>query len=360
MKTILDALTFDDVLLVPQESAVVPSQVSTHTTIAGLSLKTPVLAAAMDTVSEATMAVAMAKNGGMAVVHRNLSPEDQAAMVSAIKKESADYPVAAAIGTGEDSIERAQHLIEAGVSVIVIDTAHGHSMNVMKQLERIKAMDGCPPVCVGNIATAKAAQSLIDAGADCLKIGIGPGAICTTRIVAGVGVPQLTAVMSVADVARKHNVSCIADGGIRYSGDVVKALAAGAHAVMVGSLLAGTDEAPGDIIHIDGKGYKSYRGMGSLGAMTKGSAERYFQKSTTDTQKLIAEGVEGLVPAKGSVDDILHQLVGGLKSGMGYVGAKTLQALFERSEFVKLTGAGLRESHVHDLAQMTTAPNYKG
>ena len=361
MKIISEALTFDDVLLLPEESCVTPDQVNITTSLSSdITMALPILSAAMDTVSGYDMAIAMAKNGGMAVIHRNMSPEEQAKIVSDVKGQNAAYNVAAAVGTGEGNLDRAKALIDAGVSMVVVDTAHGHSANVLKQIEAVRKLSSTVTVSGGNIATGAAVQSLIDAGANSVKVGIGPGSICTTRIVAGVGVPQLTAVMSAADVARKHGVTVIADGGIRHSGDIVKAFAAGAHAVMVGSLLAGTNESPGDIVNVNGQAYKSYRGMGSIGAMQQGSADRYFQKGNTDADKLIAEGVEGLVKAKGSVDLILHQLAGGLRSGMGYVGAEDLEQLFVRGQFVKITGAGLKESHVHDLSSMSSAPNYAG
>lgn len=359
MKTIVDALTFDDVLLIPDESDVIPAEVLTETSLSkNIRLKIPVLSAAMDTVSEGDMALAMHENGGMAVIHRNMTPQAQADIIRHAREKNAC--VAAAVGTGEDNFERARILIDAGADMIVVDTAHGHSANVLKQIDSIKNIPNCPTLCAGNIATGKAAIALADAGADCVKVGVGPGSICTTRIVAGVGVPQLTAILNVAETCRKRGITIIADGGIRHSGDIVKAIAAGANAVMVGSLLAGTVEAPGDVITLNGQSYKTYRGMGSIGAMQAGSADRYFQKSATDANKLVAEGVEGLVHVKGSAGDILHQLVGGLRSGMGYVGAHNLDELYQRGEFVKITNAGLKESHVHDLASMHAAPNYRG
>lgn len=357
--SVTEALTYDDVLLVPQESSVTPANVSTATSLSKtLQLDIPLLSAAMDTVSEYTMAVAMAKAGGMAVLHRNMSVEAQCDIVK--KLASDGLKSAAAIGTGDEQLQRAEALIKAGITMIVVDTAHGHSANVLKQIEAVRAMSKDITLCGGNIASAKAAEALIKAGVDAVKVGVGPGSICTTRIVAGVGVPQLTAVMNVASVTKKYGVALIADGGLRHSGDIVKALAAGADAVMVGSLLAGTDEAPGDMISINGEKYKAYRGMGSIGAMQEGSADRYFQKNTGDSKKLVAEGVEGLVKAKGSAADIVYQLVGGVRSGMGYIGAETIPDMPSRAEFVKITNAGLKESHVHDLASMTAAPNYGG
>jgi len=358
--TITEALTYDDVLLAPQETHVTPDKVSTRTSLSKtLQLDIPILSAAMDTVSEYNMGVAMAQSGGIAVIHRNMGDNNQQAEIIKQLKDN-NHHAAAAIGSSEGQLERAQALIDAGVDMLVIDTAHGHSINVLKQVELVRKLSDKITLCAGNIATAKAAQALIDAGVDTLKVGVGPGSICTTRIVAGVGVPQLTAVMNVASVARPKGIAVIADGGLRHSGDVVKALSAGANAVMVGSLLAGTDEAPGETIEINGEFYKSYRGMGSIGAMSKGSADRYFQKNGSEANKLVAEGVEGLIKTKGSAKDTLYQLVGGLKSGMGYIGAPTIDEMPSRAEFVKITNAGLKESHVHDLAKMSAAPNYGG
>lgn len=355
--SITEALTYDDVLLVPQESSVTPANVSTATRLSkNLQLDIPLLSAAMDTVSEYDMAVTMAKAGGIAVLHRNMSMDMQCEMVRKLKSDK--FPVAAAIGTGEEQLIRAKALLKVGIDMIVVDTAHGHSAGVLKQVENVRALDSDLTICGGNIASAKAAQALIAAGVNCVKVGVGPGSICTTRIVAGVGVPQLTAIMNVASVTKKHGIALIADGGLRHSGDIVKALAAGADVVMIGSLLAGTDEAPGQIIKVNGEIYKAYRGMGSIGAMSEGSADRYFQKNTGDSKKLVAEGVEGLVKAKGSAEDIVYQLIGGLRSGMGYIGAKAIADMPSRAEFVKISNAGLKESHVHDLASMTAAPNY--
>jgi IMP dehydrogenase len=357
---ITEALTYDDVLLVPQDTNVTPDMVSTATQLSSkLKLDIPILSAAMDTVSEYDMGVAMAQNGGMAVIHRNMGDNNQ--QIEIIKRlKDNKYACTAAIGASESHIDRARALIDAGVDMIVIDTAHGHSMNVINQVAAVRKLSDSITLCAGNIATDKAALALIDAGVDCVKVGVGPGSICTTRIVAGVGVPQLTAVMRVASVTKKYGIGLIADGGLRHSGDIVKALAAGADAVMVGSLLAGTDEAPGDILTINGQKYKAYRGMGSIGAMSDGSADRYFQKNGTSAQKLVAEGVEGLVKAKGSASDILYQLIGGVRSGMGYIGAATIADMPSRAEFVRITNAGLKESHVHDLASMSSAPNYGG
>ena len=355
---VTEALTYDDVLLAPQESHVTPDQVSTQTHLSdNLILDIPILSAAMDTVSEYDMGVTMAQSGGIAVIHRNMGDNNQQADIIA-KLNAENHKSAAAIGASEGQLDRAQSLIDSGIDMIVIDTAHGHSANVLKQVEAVRKLSSTITLCAGNIATAKAAEALINCGVNAIKVGVGPGSICTTRIVAGVGVPQLTAVMNVASVARPKGIAVIADGGLRHSGDIVKALAAGANAVMVGSLLAGTDEAPGEIININGNVYKAYRGMGSIGAMADGSADRYFQKNGSETKKLVAEGVEGLIKAKGPATDILYQLVGGLKSGMGYIGAQTISEIPSKAEFVKITNAGLKESHVHDLAQMSAAPNY--
>ena len=485
---IRDALTFDDVLLEPGPSEVMPSEVDVGTQLTRtIRLNIPVLAAAMDTVTEAEMAIGMAQNGGLGVIHRNLAPEEQAEHVRRVKRyesgmvvdpytltpdqtlgearaimaarsisgfpvvedrdeagigrlvgvltnrdmrfeeddrkpvralmtrenlatvpvgtaqdearrlmherriervivvddegrcvglvtvkdmdKSSRYPlavkdeagrlrVAAASTVGDAGFERTMGLIEAGVDVVVIDTAHGHSVKVAEQVERVKKASNAVQVIAGNVATHDAARALADAGADAIKVGIGPGSICTTRIVAGVGVPQLTAVSDAARAAEGTGVPVIADGGIKYSGDMAKALAAGASACMVGSLLAGTDEAPGEVFLYQGRSYKSYRGMGSITAMARGSADRYFQSDVKEQMKLVPEGIEGRVPHKGPIGPILHQLVGGVRASMGYVGAPTLAEMRERARFVKITGAGLRESHVHDVSITREAPNY--
>jgi IMP dehydrogenase len=476
-------LTFDDVLLQPLESSVLPSQADTRTQLTReIPLNIPILSSAMDTVTEADMAIALAQLGGIGVLHRNLSLEEQAAAVRAVKRfesglvvnpitmrpdqtlaeglelmkanrisgipvveksgklvgivtnrdvrfaENPKQPiselmtsenlatvrigtsqeearrilhqrriekllvvdehnrcvglitvkdiekavaaplatkdaegrlrVAAATTVGDKGFERSQALIEAGCDCIVIDTAHGHNLDVGRAVERVKTLSNSVQVIAGNIATADAAKALIDSGADAIKVGIGPGSICTTRIVAGVGVPQLTAVMAAAAAARKSGVPVIADGGIRTSGDIAKALAAGASTVMVGSLLAGTQEAPGETFLYQGRSYKSYRGMGSVGAMARGSADRYFQQDITDQLKLVPEGIEGQVPYKGPVSEIIHQLVGGVKAAMGYTGSATISDLQKRAKFVRITNAGLSESHVHDVAITREAPNY--
>jgi len=481
---ILDALTFDDVLLEPAESRILPSDANTSTKLTkNIDLGIPLMAAAMDTVTEAEMAIAMAQAGGLGVIHKNLEPHEQADEVRKVKRfesgmvvnpitihpdqsladalaimdresisgipvvareggklvgivtnrdvrfaedpsqpieelmtkelvtvaEGADmgqakqllhrhriekllvvdgenhcvglvtvkdmekaraYPnsckdpqgslrVAAATGVGDSGFERAEALLDAGVDVIVVDTAHGHSIGVVEQISRIKRLSNQAQIIGGNIATGAAASALIDAGADALKVGIGPGSICTTRVVAGVGVPQLTAIENVANVAQGHGVPVIADGGIKYSGDLAKAIAAGADVAMIGSLLAGTDEAPGEVFLYEGRSYKSYRGMGSLGAMARGSADRYFQAEVSDSLKLVPEGIEGQVAYKGSVMTILHQLVGGLRASMGYTGNGTIPEMQKNCRFLRLTNAGLRESHVHDVAITREAPNYR-
>ena len=478
-----EALTFDDVLLEPGPSEVMPSQVSTKARLTReVTLNIPILSSAMDTVTEAEMAIAMAQNGGIGVLHRNLSTEEQAEHVRRVKRfesgmvvnpltlspdatldeawkimedrKISGFPVverngrlvgiltnrdvrfatdgkqrvadlmtrenlitvrphatreeitrllhqhrierlivvdeeyrciglvtvkdiekaqrhpnaakdgegrlrvAAASTVGNKGFERALALIDAGVDVIVIDTAHGHSAQVLEQVTRIKKASNAAQVIAGNIATYEGAKALIDAGADAVKVGIGPGSICTTRIVAGVGVPQLTAVMDAARAAKGTGAAIIADGGIKYSGDVAKALAAGADCVMIGSLLAGTDEAPGEIFLYQGRPYKSYRGMGSISAMARGSADRYFQSDVQEQMKLVPEGIEGQTPYKGPAGPILHQLVGGVRASMGYVGAPTIEELQKRARFVKITNAGLRESHVHDVQITREAPNY--
>lgn len=485
-KIIEEALTFDDVLLVPAASEILPDQVSTKTRLTkNIDLNIPLLSSAMDTVTEAEMAIAMAQHGGLGIIHRNLSVEAQADAVRKVKRyESgmvvnpitiapdatlndalqmmehygfAGFPVTeessgklvgiltnrdvrfadnpnqpvkelmtsenlvkvynsvdkeeakkllhknriekllvvddqerctglvtvkdiekakafpnackdsqdrlragAAIGTGEANIARIEALSDAEIDVIVVDTAHGHSKGVLEMVTKAKKMAGDKiQIIAGNIATGEAAKALVDAGADALKVGIGPGSICTTRVVAGVGVPQLTAVMNVAEEAVKHNIPVIADGGIKYSGDYAKAIAAGADCAMMGSAFAGTDESPGEIILYQGRSYKSYRGMGSVGAMVKGSSERYFQGNVTDKNKLVPEGIEGRVPYKGPVGNVIHQMVGGLKAAMGYTGCGTIDEMNEKARFVRMTGAGFKESHAHNITITREAPNYR-
>ncbi|MEQ8450695.1 MAG: IMP dehydrogenase [Nitratireductor sp.] len=488
----LEALTFDDVLLQPGHSDVLPGQTEVSTRIAGdIDLNIPILSAAMDTVTESRLAIAMAQAGGIGVIHRNFSPAEQAEEVRQVKKFESGMVVnpvtigpdatladaqalmrshgisgipvvenggagghktgrlvgiltnrdvrfasdpdqkvselmthenlvtvkdgvdqkeaqrllhqrriekllvvdehgrciglitvkdiektqlnpnaskdaqgrlraAAATSVGDDGFERAERLIDAGVDLLVIDTAHGHSQRVLDAVARAKKLSNAVRIVAGNVATADGTKALIDAGADAVKIGIGPGSICTTRIVAGVGVPQLSAIMAAAEEADRQGVAVIADGGIKYSGDLAKALAAGARAAMVGSLLAGTEESPGEVYLHQGRSFKAYRGMGSVGAMARGSADRYFQAEVRDTLKLVPEGIEGQVPYKGPVSGVLHQLVGGLKAAMGYVGAQDLETFRRRATFVRISGAGLRESHTHDVTITRESPNYPG
>jgi len=484
MRLLQKALTFDDVLLVPAYSAILPKDTSLHTRLTrNISLAIPLVSAAMDTVTEARLAIAMAQEGGIGIIHKNLTPKEQAREVAKVKrfeagvvrdpitipptmkirdvialshqhgisgfpvvegkvvvgiitnrdlrfeeeldaearakmtpreklvfvKEGADpaeakrlmnkhrlervlvvndafelrglitvkdifksttHPdaskdeqgklrVGAAVGVGPDNDERIELLVAAGVDVLVVDTAHGHSQGVLERVRWVKTRFPHVEVIGGNIATAAAALALVEHGADGVKVGIGPGSICTTRIVAGVGVPQISAISNVAKALAGTGVPCIADGGIRFSGDVSKALAAGASSVMMGSMFAGTEEAPGEVILFQGRSYKSYRGMGSLGAMADGSADRYFQDAANNTDKLVPEGIEGRVPYKGSVLAILYQLVGGVRSSMGYCGCATIDELREKAEFVEITSAGMRESHVHDVQITKEAPNYR-
>ncbi|MDR7143266.1 IMP dehydrogenase [Rhizobium sp. BE258] len=481
----LDALTFDDVLLQPGHSEVLPGQTSVATRIAtDFELNIPIISSAMDTVTESRLAIAMAQAGGLGVIHKNLTPVEQAEQVRQVKKfesgmvvnpvtigpdatladalglmkmysisgipvveksgrlvgiltnrdvrfasdpsqkiyelmtreglitvkENVDQQeakrllhahriekllvvdgegrcvglitvkdieksqlnpnaskdaqgrlrAAAAVGVGDDGFERAERLIEAGVDLLVVDTAHGHSQGVLNAVARVKKLSNSVRVMAGNVATSDGTKALIDAGADAVKVGIGPGSICTTRIVAGVGVPQLAAIMSAVEAAQAQDVPVIADGGIKFSGDVAKAIASGASAVMIGSLLAGTDESPGEVYLYQGRSFKAYRGMGSVGAMARGSADRYFQAEVRDTLKLVPEGIEGQVPYKGPVSGVLHQLAGGLKAAMGYVGGKDLKEFQERATFVRISGAGLRESHPHDVTITRESPNYPG
>jgi len=483
MRLLQKALTFDDVLLVPAHSAILPRDVSLATRLTRkIQLNLPLLSAAMDTVTEARLAIALAQEGGMGIVHKNLTPKAQAAEVAKVKRfesgvlkdpitvpptmtvrevlaltrsyrisglpvvdngvvvgivtnrdtrfetnldqavraimtprerlitvmegsspeeakalmhkhrlervlvvnadfqlrglvtvkdilKSSEHPfackdeqghlrVGAAIGVGEGTEERAELLAEAGVDVIVVDTAHGHSEGVLRRVEWVKKNFPQVEVIGGNIATASAAKALVDHGADGVKVGIGPGSICTTRIVAGVGVPQITAVEMVANALAASGIPLIADGGIRFSGDISKAIAAGANSVMLGGLFAGTEEAPGETVLYQGRSYKAYRGMGSLGAMKDGAADRYFQDSDANVEKLVPEGIEGRVPYKGPVIAVIHQLMGGLRSSMGYVGCATIDDMRARAEFVEITSAGIRESHVHDVQITKEAPNY--
>ena len=484
MRLSKQALTFDDVLLVPAHSNIFPKNVSLKTQLTKkISLNIPLVSAAMDTVTESNLAIVLAEEGGLGIIHKNLTPKIQASHVAKVKRfesgvvndpitigpnmsvdevmsitrkhkfsglpviedmkvvgivtnrdlrfetnlkqpvknvmtprerlitvsegaskkeimgllhqhrlerllvidkqdrlkglitvkdiqKSTDHPnackdeherlrVGAAVGVGEDTIERVELLVEAGADVIIVDTAHGHSQGVLDRVKWIKNNFPKTEVIGGNIATADAAKALIGVGADGVKVGIGPGSICTTRIVAGVGVPQITAINDVADALRKKGIPFIADGGIRYSGDIAKAIAAGAYSVMLGSMFAGTEEAPGEVELYQGRSYKSYRGMGSIGAMQKGSKDRYFQDSENNSEKLIPEGIEGRVPYKGSVSNVIHQLMGGLKASMGYVGVDNIQALHKKTTFVHITNAGIKESHVHDVQITKEAPNYR-
>ncbi|MBU1356590.1 MAG: IMP dehydrogenase [Candidatus Edwardsbacteria bacterium] len=479
-----EGLTFDDVLLVPQRSEVLPTEVEIGTRFSRhIKLNIPLVSAAMDTVTEHRLAVALAREGGMGVIHKNLTIEEQASEVDRVKRSESGmvsnpislspehllidalalmrkfsisgipitdpnghlvgiitnrdmvfekdhtkkvgavmtkenlitapvgttldeasqilhrhrieklpivdkkgmlkglftvkdvmkkekHPnackdsqgrlrVAAAIGVSGDYLERAEALVAAGVDALVIDTAHGHSIGVIGAVKKVKAKFPKVDVVAGNVATAEATRDLIRAGVDAVKIGIGPGSICTTRVIAGVGVPQLTAVMEAKSVALKHKIPIIADGGIKYSGDIVKALAAGADCIMIGNIFAGTEESPGETILLQGRSYKVYRGMGSLGAMRKGSADRYFQEKNTEEKKFVPEGIEGRIPYKGPLADTVYQLIGGLKSGMGYCGAANLKALQQKATFVRITNAGLKESHVHDVVITKEAPNYE-
>jgi IMP dehydrogenase len=485
-----EALAFDDVLLTPGHSAILPSEVDIRSRVTrSITLHLPLLASAMDTVTESRMAIAMAQAGGLGVIHRNLAPEEQAEQVRQVKRfesgmvvnpitiapdatlaealglmkrhgisgipvvtgaapgtpgilvgivtnrdvrfasnpaqpvaelmtkdrlvtvgegvaqeeakrllhqyrieklivvddeyrcvglmtvkdiekatlhpdaskdEQGRLRVAAASSVGEAGFARSEQLIDAGVDIVVVDTAHGHSQRVLDAVARIKRASNAVQVIAGNVATGEGARALIDAGADAIKVGIGPGSICTTRVVAGVGVPQLTAIIEAAAIARETSTPIIADGGIKYSGDFAKAIAAGASVAMVGSMLAGTDETPGEVYLYQGRSYKSYRGMGSVGAMSRGSADRYFQADITDSLKLVPEGIEGQVPYKGPVGAVLHQLAGGLRASMGYVGACTVAEFQERARFVRISSAGLRESHVHDVTITRESPNYPG
>ncbi len=355
-------LTYDDVLLLPDASEVVPSEVETSTRLTrNISLKIPLVSSAMDTVTESLMAIAMAKAGGIGIVHRNLPIEEQVAHVRAVKKSGI---VGAAVGVGDDGFARASALIEAGVDVVVVDTAHGHHRAVLDAIARIKKEFPHIEIIGGNVATRSGAQALINAGVDAVKVGVGPGSICTTRVVAGVGVPQVTAIMEAHKACVKADIPLIADGGLQYSGDIAKAIVAGADTVMLGSLLAGCDESPGDLVEINGRKFKSYRGMGSLGAMqSRGeqksySKDRYMQDDVLSEDKLVPEGIEGKVSYRGPVAVVVHQLVGGLRSGMGYAGAATIADLQRNGMLIQITSAGLQESHPHDILDVADAPNY--
>ncbi len=358
MGAIKESLTFDDVLLLPQYSNVLPSETDISVRLTNkILLKTPFFSSAMDTVTESQMAIAMAKAGGIGVIHRNLNIKNQTKEIFKVKKKG--MIVGAAVGTNKEDIDRAKSLISNGCDLIVIDTAHGHSEKVLKILTKIKKIDNKIPVCAGNIATGDAAKKLYNYGADLIKVGIGPGSICTTRMVAGIGVPQISAIMEVKKALKNRKIKIISDGGIKFSGDIVKALAAGADAIMMGSIFAGTDESPGKKFKLKGKIYKHYRGMGSIGAMSSGSANRYFQKNYKDKSKFVPEGVEGRVEYKGNVSKIIYQLKGGLKSSMGYIGAKNLKQIAKNAKFIKITKAGFYESMVHSVEITQKTINYK-
>tara|TARA_B100000161_G_scaffold211632_1_gene156517 strand:- start:92 stop:1156 length:1065 start_codon:yes stop_codon:yes gene_type:complete len=352
MDPIKEALTFDDVTLVPKYSSVLPSDVITETSLSkNLHLKIPLITSAMDTVTESKMAIAIAKAGGIGVIHRNLDVKKQILEIKKVKSQK--LLVGAAVGAGDNEFIRAKKILKENIDLLVVDTAHGHTKKVGEIITKIKKIKPKKvTLCAGNVATSEAASFLVKLGVDIIKVGIGPGSICTTRLVAGIGVPQLSAILNVKKGLKKKKVSIIADGGIKFSGDIAKALAAGADAVMIGSLFAGTDEAPGKIIKKNGKLYKSFRGMGSIGAMNKGSADRYYQIKQKDKSKYVPEGVEGFVKYKGKVDKIFYKLIGGLKSSMGYLGAKKLNLLRTNPKFVKITKAGFYESMVHNIDEI--------
>ena len=349
MVPIKEALTFDDVTLAPKYSEILPSEVNTSVNLTkNLKLQIPLLSSAMDTVTESDMAIAIAKAGGIGVIHRNLDIKKQVLEIKKVKKYK--LLIGAAVGASIAEFDRAKAILKEGVDLIVVDTAHGHTKKVgeiVKYIKKIKAKNTA--LCAGNIATPEAAKFLIKLGVDIIKVGIGPGSICTTRLVAGIGVPQLSAILSVRNGIKNKNIKIISDGGIKYSGDLAKAFAAGADAVMIGSLFAGTDETPGKLIKKNGKLFKSFRGMGSVGAMNKGSADRYFQTKQKDTSKYVPEGVEGFVKYKGDVGSIIFKLIGGLKSSMGYLGSKEIVKLRNKPQFVKITKAGFYESMVHNV-----------
>ena len=352
MDPIKEALTFDDVTLAPNYSEILPSETNTSIKLSkNLTLKIPLISSAMDTVTEGSMAAAIAEKGGIGVIHRNLSIEKQIFEIKKVKQKK--LLVAAAVGASSEDHRRAKRILKENLDLIVVDTAHAHTKKVSDIIKMIvKTKPKKTTLCAGNIATAEAAKFLIKLGVDAIKVGIGPGSICTTRLVAGIGVPQLSAIMNVKSGVGNRKVSIIADGGIKFSGDIAKALAAGADAVMIGSLFAGTDQAPGKIIKKNGKLFKSFRGMGSIGAMNKGSADRYFQTKQKNSSKYVPEGVEGFVKYKGKVDKVIYQLVGGLKSSMGYLGSKKITHLRKKPKFYKITKAGFFESMVHNIDEV--------
>lgn len=369
-----EALTYNDVLLVPQYSEVLPRDVDiTSCLTKKIKLNVPIISAAMDTVTESSLAIAIAKEGGIGIIHKNMTAQDQAMHVRKVKNlelgASAHKAIAtldslgrlrvgAAVGVGPDAISRVKALVQARVDVVVIDTAHGHSWGVIDTLKKIKKEFPKLEVIVGNIATGEAAKALVKAGADAVKVGIGPGSICTTRIIAGVGYPQFSAVLEVAKALRGSGIPTIADGGIRYTGDISKAIAAGASTVMIGSRFAGVEESPGETIMLDGRKYKTYRGMGSIDAMKQGSKDRYFQETENDTKKLVPEGIVGKVAFKGSLGEVMYQLVGGLRAGMGYCGSPDIKTFQKKARFIRITNSGISESHPHDVIITKEAPNY--
>jgi len=346
-----ESFTFDDVTLVPQYSSVLPHETITSIKLdENLKLDIPLMSSAMDTITESKMAIAIARSGGIGIIHRNLSIIEQTKEVKKVKKNN--LFVGAAVGTNTKDIDRVYKLLESKVDLIVVDTAHGHTKKVLSIIKKIKKISKKCILCAGNIATAKAAKFLADSGVDIVKVGIGPGSICTTRLVAGIGVPQLSAILDVKKALKNYKTKIISDGGIKFSGDLAKAIAAGADAVMIGSLFSGTTESPGKIFKYKGKLYKNFRGMGSVGAMSMGSADRYFQKKNKNTSKYVPEGVEGIVRFKGPVNKIIFKLIGGLRSSMGYMGSKTIKELQKKGEFVKITKAGFYESAVHNIDQV--------
>lgn len=371
-KVLKEGYTFDDVLLVPAFSKVVPAEVEIKTRLTQkIVLNMPICSAAMDTVTEQAMALKMALLGGIGFIHKNMTKEEQAAMVKFVKDHPIDQSydqacvdsagrlvVGAAVGVSPNTLERVHDLVAAGVDIIAVDSAHGHSLGVMNTVKAIREVYPEIDIVGGNVVTAQAAMDLIYAGATCIKVGVGPGSICTTRVISGVGVPQLTAVNDVWQVARTYKIGVIADGGIKLSGDIVKAIAAGADCVMLGGLLAGSEEAPGEVFEVNGKLVKAYVGMGSLTAMQRGSSDRYFQGGQADLKKLVPEGIEATIAYQGKIDNVIYQMLGGLRSGMGYCGCKNIRKLKDNAHFIKITGAGLHESHPHDVENVKEAPNY--
>lgn len=369
-KITAEGYTFDDLLLVPSYSEVVPIQVKLETKLTKqITLTIPVLSAAMDTVTESLMAIALAKLGGLGIIHKNMSVEAQVAQIKQVKTapftereathdKQGRLRVGAAVGVSKNTLERIDALVEAGVDIVAVDSAHGHSKGVIDTIKMIRQKYPNLDIIGGNIVTAQAAIDLIYAGVTCLKVGVGPGSICTTRVVAGVGVPQLSAINDVYQVAKQYKIGIIADGGIKLSGDIPKALAAGADCVMLGSLLAGCTESPGETFEIDGVLYKTYIGMGSLTAMQRGSSDRYFQGGVKELNKLVPEGIEASVLFKGPISDVIYQMMGGLRSGMGYCGCETIEDMKQHASFMKITNAGLKESHPHDVKHIKNSPNY--